>query len=63
MRMVLRHGIAICVAAMGVALFVGLVIGAIISLPMLVLGHAGLVVALLVLMIAVVLNESRRRSC
>ena len=52
---------AICVAAVGVALLVGLMIGAVISLPMLVLGHAGLVVALLVVMIAGVFNATHHR--
>jgi hypothetical protein len=55
------RSLAICVAALGVALFVGLVIGAVVSLPMLVLGHAGLAVALLVLMIAVVFNQIQHR--
>jgi hypothetical protein len=50
----------VCVAALSVAVVVGLAIGAVVSLPMLVLGHAGLVVALLVLIIAVMSNELHR---
>jgi hypothetical protein len=52
----------ICIAAMGCALGVGLGIGAFLSLPMLVLGHAGLYVSLSVLMFAVVIGAARSHA-
>lgn len=52
----------ICIAAVCCALGVGLVIGAFLSLPMLVLGHAGLYVALLVLMFAVAIGATHSRA-
>jgi hypothetical protein len=53
--------LGVCVAAICGALIVGLVIGAWLALPMLVLGHAGLCVSLLVLMIAVVGKQTQSR--
>jgi hypothetical protein len=51
--------LGVCVVAICGALFGGLAIGAIVSAPMLVLGHTGLYVALIVVMIAVVYKQTR----
>jgi len=56
------NAFSVCLAAVCCALGVGLLIGAFLSLPMLVLGHAGLYVALLVLMFGVVIGATHSRA-